>query len=97
MRCVLHCGKEYKKWLNVIPVNVTAGLLGAIMAVKCGTANAKKTKNALTAATLKNVRTIKQRRTTMITVDFHFFSFVIGGVAGALITIFGLAFEKGGE
>jgi hypothetical protein len=34
----------------------------------------------------------------MVTIDFHFFSFVIGIVVGVVITIFGIAFgeEKGG-
>lgn len=35
------------------------------MAVKCGTANAKRTKNVLTAVTQKNAPIMKKRRMTM--------------------------------
>jgi hypothetical protein len=32
----------------------------------------------------------------MVTIDFHFISFIIGVVAGAVVTIFGIAFSEGG-
>lgn len=32
----------------------------------------------------------------MVTIDFHFISFVIGLVTGVVVTIFGIAFSEGG-
>ena len=42
-----------------------------------------------------NARTA-ERRMIMVTIDFHFISFVIGLVVGVAVTIFGIAFSEGG-
>ena len=45
----------------------------------------------------KSLFTIQfERRMTRVTIDFHFISFVIGLVAGVVVTIFGIAFSEGG-